>query len=89
MAAVTKTIEQVAALEGDKYQHGFVTDIAQDFAPKGLNIDTVRFISAKKGEPEWMLQWRLEAFERWQAMDETTWARVHYPKIDYQDLYYY
>ncbi len=89
MAAVTQTVEQVASLEGDKYKHGFVTDIAQDFAPKGLNADIVRFISAKKGEPDWMLQWRLEAFERWQAMDEPTWARVHYPKIDYQDLYYY
>ena len=89
MTAVTRTVEQVAALEGDKYKHGFVTDIAQDFAPKGLNADIVRFISAKKADPEWMLQWRLEAFERWQAMDEPTWARVHYPKIDYQDLFYY
>ncbi|HUO22526.1 MAG TPA: Fe-S cluster assembly protein SufB [Caulobacteraceae bacterium] len=89
MAAVTQTVAQVAALEGDKYKHGFITDIAQDFAPRGLNADTVRFISAKKDEPEWMLALRLEAFERWQAMDEPTWARVHYPKIDYQDLYYY
>ena len=89
MAAVQQTVEQVAALEGDKYKHGFVTDIDQEFADKGLNADTVRFISAKKGEPEWMLEWRLDAFERWQAMDEPTWAKVHYPKIDYQDLYYY
>ena len=89
MAAVQQTVQQVAALEGDKYKHGFVTDIDQEFADKGLNADTVRFISAKKGEPEWMLAWRLEAFERWQAMDEPTWAKVHYPKIDYQDLYYY
>jgi Fe-S cluster assembly protein SufB len=89
MAAVQKTVEQVAALEGDKYKHGFVTDIDQEFAEKGLNADTVRFISAKKNEPAWMLEWRLDAFERWQAMDEPTWARVHYPKIDYQDLYYY
>jgi Fe-S cluster assembly protein SufB len=89
MAAVTKTVEQVASLEGDKYKHGFVTDIAQDFAPKGLSEDTVRFISAKKGEPDWMLQMRLDAYARWLAMDEPVWARVHYPKIDYQDLYYY
>jgi len=89
MAAVTKTVEQVAALEGDKYKHGFVTDIHQDFAPKGLSADIVRFISAKKDEPEWMLALRLDAYERWLAMDEPTWAKVHYPKIDYQDLYYY
>jgi Fe-S cluster assembly protein SufB len=89
MAAVKETVQHVASLEADKYKHGFVTDIDQDFAPKGLDSSTVRFISAKKGEPEWMLQWRLEAFERWQAMEEPTWAKVHYPKIDYQDLYYY
>ena len=89
MAAVQQTVEQVASLEADKYKHGFVTDIEQDFAEKGLSADTVRFISAKKGEPEWMLAWRLEAFERWLAMEEPTWAKVHYPKIDYQDLYYY
>ena len=89
MAAVQKTVEQVAALEGDKYKHGFVTDIHQDFAPKGLSADIVRFISAKKDEPEWMLALRLDAYERWLAMDEPTWAKVHYSKIDYQDLYYY
>ena len=87
MAAVKQTVEAVEALEA--YEHGFITDIDQEFAPKGLNADIVRFISAKKGEPDWMLQWRLEAFERWQAMEEPAWARVHYPKIDYQDLYYY
>ena len=58
-------------------------------APKGLNEDTVRFISAKKGEPEWMLDWRLEAYRRWLTMTEPTWANVTYPKIDFQDLYYY
>jgi Fe-S cluster assembly protein SufB len=87
MAAVKETVQAVADLE--KYEHGFVTDIEQEFAPKGLNPDIVRFISAKKGEPEWMLEWRLAAFERWQAMDEPDWAKVHYPKIDYQDAYYY
>src|SRR5690606_21933013 len=71
------------------YKYGFFTNIESEKAPKGLNEDTVRFISAKKGEPEWLLEWRLEAFRRWQTMKEPTWARVSYPEIDYQDLYYY
>jgi Fe-S cluster assembly protein SufB len=87
MPAVEQTLEQVKELE--KYQHGFVTDIEQDFAPKGLDADTVRFISAKKDEPAWMLEWRLAAFERWLAMDPPDWAKVSFPPIDYQDLYYY
>jgi Fe-S cluster assembly protein SufB len=87
MAAVRQTVEHVESLE--KYKHGFVTDVEQDFAPKGLNADIVRFISAKKNEPEWMLALRLDAFERWQAMDEPAWAKVSFPKIDYQDSYYY
>ncbi|RZJ93671.1 MAG: Fe-S cluster assembly protein SufB, partial [Brevundimonas sp.] len=87
MAAVQETIDAVAALE--KYEHGFSSDIEQEFAPKGLNADIVRFISEKKGEPEWMLEWRLAAFERWQAMEEPTWAAVKYTPVDYQDLYYY
>jgi len=87
MAAV-ETREKVAAL-GQKYKYGFVTDIEMERAPKGLNEDTVRYISAKKNEPEWMLEWRLSAFRRWLEMREPTWARVHYPKIDYQDSYYY
>ena len=87
MAADSQTLEQVAGLEA--YKHGFVTDIEQDFAPKGLTADTVRFISAKKNEPAWMLEWRLAAFERWLAMDEPDWAKVSFPKIDYQDSYYY
>jgi len=87
MAAV-ETREKVAAL-GEKYKYGFVTDIEMERAPKGLNEDTVRYISAKKNEPEWMLEWRLSAFRRWLEMREPTWARVHYPKIDYQGAYYY
>ena len=87
MAAV-ETREKVAAL-GEKYKYGFVTDIEMERAPKGLSEDTVRYISAKKGEPEWMLEWRLSAFRRWLEMREPTWARVHYPKIDYQGAYYY
>jgi Fe-S cluster assembly protein SufB len=89
MPAVQETIEQVRALDVDKYKYGFTTDIESDLAPKGLNEDIVRLISAKKREPEWMTDWRLEAFRRWQTMKEPTWARVDYPKIDYQELHYY
>lgn len=74
---------------GDKYKYGFVTEIEADTAPKGLNADIIRLISSKKGEPEWLLEWRLKAFEFWQTMTEPTWAKLVYDKIDYQDLYYY
>ncbi|HEY2052287.1 MAG TPA: Fe-S cluster assembly protein SufB [Caulobacteraceae bacterium] len=87
MPAVRETAEQVLELE--RYKHGFVTELDQEFAPKGLSEATVRFISAKKNEPDWMLEWRLEAFRRWQAMDEPRWARLDFPQIDYQDAYYY
>jgi Fe-S cluster assembly protein SufB len=83
------TIELVKDIDVDKYKYGFITDIESERAPKGLNEDTVRFISEKKGEPQWMLDWRLEAYRRWITMEEPSWARVHYPKIDFQDLYYY
>ena len=89
MPAVKQTIEDVKNLEADKYKYGFTTNIEQDLAPKGLNADTVRFISAKKGEPDWMTQWRLEALERFFAMEEPNWAKVNYPKIDFQDIHYY
>ena len=89
MAAVQRTIEQVKSLDVDKYKYGFETNIDTVLAPKGLDESTVRFISAKKNEPAWMLEWRLEAFRRWQTMDEPTWAKVAYPKIDFQDLHYY
>ena len=89
MPAVQETIERVRRIDVDQYKYGFVTDIESDKAPKGLSEDTVRFISAKKGEPEWMLDWRLDAYRRWLTMREPTWARVDYPKIDYQDNYYY
>ncbi len=81
------TVETAKSLE--TYKHGFVTDIESEKAPKGLNEDIVRYISEKKEEPEWMLQWRLEAFKRWLQMDEPKWAHVNYPVIDYQDAYYY
>ncbi|KAA5804448.1 Fe-S cluster assembly protein SufB [Alkalicaulis satelles] len=89
MPAVKETIEDVRRLEADKYKYGFSTEIEQEFAPKGLNEDIVRFISEKKNEPEWMLEWRLDAFRRWLKMDEPNWAKVGYPPIDYQDAYYY
>jgi len=89
MAAVQETIEQVRGLDVDQYKYGFETTVEMVKAPKGLSEDTVRFISEKKGEPAWMLKWRLEAYHRWLAMDEPTWAKVGYPKIDFQDLYYY
>lgn len=88
-AIESKTVEGVAALEADKYKYGFESDIEQEFAPKGLNEDIVRFISDKKNEPDWMLKWRLDAYARWLTMSEPTWAMVDYPKIDYQDAYYY
>jgi Fe-S cluster assembly protein SufB len=85
----TGTVDAVRALEADKYAEGFITDIEMEMAPKGLNEDTVRYISAKKEEPEWMLEWRLEAFQRWKEMIEPTWALISYPPIDYQDAHYY
>ncbi len=84
-----ETVELVREIEVDKYKYGFETEIESDFAPKGLSEDIVRFISAKKNEPQWMLDWRLEAYRVWLQMDEPTWAKVHYPKINFQDLYYY
>ncbi|MFQ0812986.1 Fe-S cluster assembly protein SufB [Brucella anthropi] len=89
MPAVQETIDQVRGLDVDQYKYGFETTIEAEKAPKGLNEDIIRFISAKKNEPEWMLEWRLKAYERWLTMEEPTWARVDYPKIDFQDAYYY
>jgi Fe-S cluster assembly protein SufB len=89
MPAVQETVERVRRLDVDQYKYGFVTDIESDKAPKGLSEDIVRFISAKKNEPEWMLAWRLDAYRRWLTMREPLWARVNYGPIDYQDLYYY
>jgi Fe-S cluster assembly protein SufB len=86
MPAVQETVERVRRLDVDQYKYGFVTDIESDKAPKGLSEDIVRFISAKKNEPEWMLAWRLDAYRRWLTMREPLWARVSYGPIDYQDL---
>ena len=83
------TVEQIKNLTEESYKYGFVTDIDSETAPKGLSEDIVRFISAKKDEPDWLLQWRLKAYRYWLTMDEPTWANISYPKIDYQDAYYY
>jgi Fe-S cluster assembly protein SufB len=89
MAAVQATVDRVRSIEVDAYKYGFFSDIESDKAPKGLNDEIVRFISAKKGEPEWLLDWRLEAYRRWTTMETPRWARVDYPEINYQDLYYF
>lgn len=80
---------QIIDESGDKYKYGFVTDIEAETVPKGLNAEIIRLISQKKGEPGWLLEWRLKAFEFWQTMSEPTWAKLAYDKIDYQDLFYY
>ncbi len=89
MAAVQETVEQVRRIDVEQYKYGFVTEVESEKPPKGLSEDIVRYISARKNEPEWMLEWRLEAYRRWLTMREPEWARVNYPQIDYQDLYYY
>jgi len=89
MGAVRDTVDQVKGLDVEEYKYGFVTDIESEKAPKGLNEDIIRFISNKKNEPEWMLEWRLEAYRRWRTMTEPDWAKVSYNDIDFDDLYYY
>jgi Fe-S cluster assembly protein SufB len=88
MAANADAVEQVRSI-GEQYKYGFVTDIDIELAPKGLNEDIIRLISAKKGEPEWMLEWRLKAYAHWLTMEEPSWQKPKYPPIDYQDSYYY
>lgn len=88
MVAEVETIEKVSAL-AEKYKYGFVTDIETESAPKGLSEDIVRFISAKKNEPEWLLEWRLKAYRYWLDMEAPDWAKLNIPPIDYQDAYYY
>ena len=89
MAATVETIEKVEQLGTEKYKFGFVTDIEADMAPKGLSEDVIRFISAKKEEPEWMLDWRLKAYEHFKTMEEPDWAKLAYASIDLDDIYYY
>src|SRR5215469_6310424 len=89
MPAVQETVDRVRRIDVDQYKYGFETLIESDKAPKGLSEDTIRFISAKKDEPEWMLAWRLEAYRRWLTLSEPTWAKVNFGPIDYQNIYYY
>ena len=88
MAATTETKQQVEDMAGE-YKYGFTTDVEMEMAPKGLSEDVIRFISAKKDEPEWMLEWRLKAYRAWLKMEEPDWAKIDYPKIDYNDIYFY
>ncbi len=83
--STVKTVQEL----GEKYKYGFETHVETEKAPKGLNEDIIRFISRKKNEPEWMLEWRLDAYRKWLEMEEPKWAKVDYPPIDFQDLYYY
>ena len=89
MAAAIETLDTVAAVTEGGYKWGFSTDIEMDMAPKGLNEDIVRLISSRKGEPEWLLEWRLKAYALWLKMEDPAWAKVKHPPIDYQDLHYY
>jgi Fe-S cluster assembly protein SufB len=89
MPAVQETVERVRGIDVDQYKYGFETEIETERAPKGLSEDVIRFISGKKNEPDWMLEWRLGAYRRWLTMREPRWARVEYPAINYQDIYYY
>jgi len=86
MSSEDQLLEEVT---GSEYKYGFYTDIESDKAPNGLNEDIIRFISAKKNEPEWMLEWRLDAFRKWEKMTEPNWANIHYPKPDFQAISYY
>ena len=88
MVATVETISAVEEATG-KYKYGFVTDIASEKAPKGLNEDIIRFISEKKSEPEWMLKWRLKAYRHWLKMPEPNWSKLSIEPIDYNDIYYY
>src|ERR1700722_7094704 len=89
LAAATETLDPVQSVTQSGYKWGFETIIEMDVAPKGLNEDIIRLISARKEEPEWMLEWRLQAYAAWLKMEEPHWARVDHPPIDYQDLHYY
>ena len=89
MAAVAETLEAVQSVTDGGYKWGFSTDIEMDMAPKGLNEDIIRLISARKNEPQWLLDWRLKSYAAWLKTEEPDWAKVNHPPIDYQDLHYY
>src|SRR5215510_6063077 len=86
MSTSTQVIQDLATRE---YKYGFFTDIEQEAVPRGLSEDIVRLISAKKQEPEWLLEWRLKAYRMWLTMSEPTWGHIHFGPIDYQDIIYY
>ena len=85
----SETLNTLDSYSKNKYKYGFVTDIDNEKPKKGLNEDTIKFISLKKNEPDWMLEWRLKAFSKWKKMKEPKWANLNFPEIDYQDIYYY
>ncbi|MDP4023837.1 Fe-S cluster assembly protein SufB [Methylobacterium sp. NEAU 140] len=89
MPAVQETIDRVRAIDLDQYKYGFETTIEMEKSEKGISEDVIRFISGKKNEPAWLLEWRLDAYKRWQTMKEPEWARVSYDRVDYDDIYYY
>jgi Fe-S cluster assembly protein SufB len=89
MVQTAKTTDEITQQTDQAYKYGFVTDIESDTAPMGLSEDTIRFISAKKEEPDWLLEWRLKAYRHWLTMPEPEWAHVAFPALDYQDAYYY
>ena len=89
MSAVTETLDTLRSVTQGGYKWGFETDIEMDIAPKGLTEDTIRLISSRKQEPEWLLEWRLKAFAAWRKMEEPHWAKVWHAPIDYQDIHYY
>ena len=89
MPAIQETVDRVRMIDIDQYRYGFETTVPVDKAPKGLSEDIIRFISARKREPSWTLEWRLDAYRRWLTMEEPSWARVDYPEIDFNDIYYY
>src|SRR5580704_2114046 len=89
MPADSETLDTVRSVTQSGYKWGFETDIEMDVAPKGLSADTIRLISERKGEPPWMLEWRLKAYQAWLGMEEPHWARVEHPRIDYQNIHYY
>ena len=85
----SETLNTLNSFSKNKYKYGFVTEIDDEKPKKGLNEDTIKFISQKKNEPDWMLEWRLKAFSKWKKMTEPKWAMVDYPEIEFQDQYYY
>ena len=84
----SETLNKLNTYSKNRYKYGFVTEIDDEKPKKGLNEDTIKFISLKKNEPEWMLEWRLKAFSKWKKMKDPKWSNLSFPKIDYQDIYY-